>query len=157
MACQSPVLWEDAPGGLSISDFSSVVEVAPIICFSSFDRFLKFSRAERPDGSLLAFAQGYVSPFIHAITAWLSLFPSSCTNNPIGSSCEELSLSGRLLVFHVPREYQDGLGSASPPVVCCLRQRNRKPPILTTYLLVQACQHLWLVAHHDVYQQFTMC
>jgi hypothetical protein len=24
-----------------------------------------------------------------------------------------------------------------------------------TYLLVQACQHLWLVTYHDIYQQFT--
>ena len=29
------------------------------------------------------------------------------------------------------------------------------PLYLATYLLVQACQRLWLVGSHDVYQQFT--
>ena len=29
------------------------------------------------------------------------------------------------------------------------------PQCLTTYLLVQACQHLWLVASYDLYQHFT--
>jgi hypothetical protein len=33
---------------------------------------------------------------------------------PLTSS---IPLSGRVPDFHVPREYQDGLGSASPPVV----------------------------------------
>jgi len=27
--------------------------------------------------------------------------------------------------------------------------------ILTAHLLVQACQHVWLVKAHDVYQKFT--
>src|SRR5262249_2486541 len=44
------------------------------------DRFAKRSRAERPDGSLLACAGGAVATPIHPITAWLSLFPSSCTS-----------------------------------------------------------------------------
>jgi len=33
-----------------------------LICFSSFDRFAKFSRVERPNGSLLAFARGMFHP-----------------------------------------------------------------------------------------------
>jgi hypothetical protein len=35
------------------------------------------------------------------------------------------------------------LGSAFTPVVRHLRRRSYKPPYLTTYLLVQASQHLW--------------
>jgi hypothetical protein len=37
----------------------------------------------------------------------------------------------------------------------CLRWGKGGPPILPTCLLAQACQHLWLVGSHDVYQQFT--
>ncbi len=34
-------------------------------------------------------------------------------------------------------------------------KRKREPPILSTCLLAQASQHLWLVGSHDVYRQFT--
>src|SRR5258706_16033465 len=34
-------------------------------------------------------------------------------------------------------------------------ERKREPPILSTCLLAQASQHLWLVGSHDVYRQFT--
>jgi len=33
--------------------------------------------------------------------------------------------------------------------------RKGEPPILSTCLLAQACQHLWLAGSHDVYRQFT--
>ncbi len=36
----------------------------------------------------------------------------------------------------------------------CAR-RGKEAPGLATYLLVQACQPLWLVRVHDVYQRFT--
>jgi hypothetical protein len=47
-------------------------------------RFAKFSRDERPDGSLPAFAWSHVPTPIHIITRWLSLFPPSHTHHPVG-------------------------------------------------------------------------
>jgi hypothetical protein len=64
-------------------------------------------------------------------------------------------LAGEVWAYHVPRKYQDGLGSAcSPMVVVCLRQVNRKHLHPTTYLFGRAFQHLWLYLVNDVYQQF---
>src|SRR5215813_6987656 len=48
----------------------------------------------------------------------------------------------------------DGLGSTYSSVVDRLRVVSSQHNILTTYLLVQACQHLWLVNSDEVYQQF---
>ena len=49
----------------------------------------------------------------------------------------------------------NGLGLASSPAARHLRQENAQFLNLATYLLVQACQHLWLVVTYDVYQRFT--
>ncbi len=49
----------------------------------------------------------------------------------------------------------DEVGSACSPVARHLRETMRERLHLATYLLVQACQPLWLVGSHDVYQQFT--
>jgi hypothetical protein len=43
-----------------------------------------------------------------------------------------------------------GLGRVSSPVVRHLRRKSSEPPSLTTCLLAQACQHLWLVLCDDV-------
>jgi hypothetical protein len=40
---------------------------------------------------------------------------------------------------------REGVGGVSPPVARRLRGRSSEPPSLATYLLVQACQPLWLV------------
>ena len=57
--------------------------------------------------------------------------------------------------YHVPPLSLCGLGRASPPVVRQLRQGSSEPLDLTTYLLVQATQHLALGLCDDVYQRFT--
>ncbi len=48
-----------------------------------------------------------------------------------------------------------GLGRVSSPVVRHLRRRSSEPPNLTTCLLAQACQPLWLVLCDDVSRRFT--
>ena len=62
---------------------------------------------------------------------------------------------GKHRAYHVPLEYLPGLGLAFLPVVLQLRQEKTKHLYLTTYLLVQAYQHLWLVSFDDIYQRFT--
>src|SRR5215831_3263191 len=59
-----------------------------------------------------------------------------------------------LTTFH--KVDKDGLGALSPPVALDVHDRVLSRPC-TRYsaLLAQAWQHLWLVAHHDVYQEFT--
>ena len=96
---------------------------------------------------------------IRPITERHSLAPSSFTRRPLSDSCEALSAAvanrGRRRAYHVSLVCPCGLGRASPPVVHHLRRRSSEPPILTTYLLVQAIQHLTLVLSDDVYQRFT--
>lgn len=58
-------------------------------------------------------------------------------------------------VYHVPSLSLCGLGRASSPVVRQLRQRSSEPLVLTTYLLVQAIQHLALGRCDDDYERFT--
>src|SRR5262245_48373355 len=51
---------------------------------------------------------------------------------------------GKRRAYHVPPVSRCGWGRASPPVVRQLRRGSSEPPDLTTYLLVQAIQHLAL-------------
>ena len=55
-----------------------------------------------------------------------------------------------------PKVDKDGLGALCPPGALGVHDRVLSRPC-TRYsaLLAQACQHLWLVAHHDVYREFT--
>src|SRR6266481_7767613 len=94
---------------------------------------------------------------IRPITGRLSLAPSSHTRRLVGTSCEVLSLAGRRRAYHVPSRLRCGLGRASSPVVRQLRRRSSEPPVLTTYLLVQACQHLALGLCDDDSTALHMC
>lgn len=81
------------------------------------------------------------------ITGRRSLLPSSCARSPIGLPCGALSQREGYGVATFPVSTEDGLGPASSPVVQRLRQEIDKLLLLTTCLLAQACQHLWLVTH----------
>ena len=60
--------------------------------------------------------------------------------------------TGRQRAYHVPRvEHDGGLGRASTPVVHHLRVLSSEQHNRTTYLLVQAYQHLWLGLCDDAY------
>src|SRR2546430_274967 len=94
------------------------------------------------------------------LTGRRSLAPSSLTRCPLGFSCESLSRvaearTGGRRAYHVPPVSRCRLGRASAPVVPRLRRRSSAPPDVTTYLLVQACQHLTLGIPYGVYQRFT--
>lgn len=92
---------------------------------------------------------------ISPITEEHSLSPSSSIRSPISNPYGSLSLSGELRIFHVPLVCLDGLGSACSPVMFAVSDGgNWIPPYPSHYLLVQACQHLWLVRLYGVYQQF---
>jgi hypothetical protein len=93
-------------------------------------------------------------PLSGLLPAGLCLFPP-----PLAAT-----LSGPLTIPLAVREQQDnglttfrrwnklgGVGRVSSPVVQHLRWRSSEPPDLTTCLLAQACQPLWLVL-----ERFTM-
>src|SRR5947209_14787460 len=92
---------------------------------------------------------------IRSITGRPSLAPSSCTRCPLGVPYGPLSPRGGQWAYHVPRQFHDGVGSACPPVIMVSATGECRAPVPITYLLVQACQHLWLVDCNDVYQRFT--
>ena len=62
-----------------------------------------------------------------------------------------LSFVGEVRAYHVPHEYQSGRGLVIAPEVQHLRAERSILRYLTTYLLVQACQHLWLVIRNDAF------
>src|SRR5690349_13734935 len=106
-------------------------------------------------------SRGMISPFgsipISLITKERSLPPSSSIRSSIGVPYGSLSRVGELRTYHVPLVCLDGLGPclfAGDSVVS--DGGNWIPPCHITHLLVQACQHLWLVHLNGVYRQF-MC
>src|SRR2546423_976961 len=89
---------------------------------------------------------------LRSLTDRPSLPPSSFTRSPIGSPYDSLSLAGGLRAYHVALLKPRGLGPASTPVARRLRRASSERPVLATYLLVQAYQHLWLVLGDDAYE-----
>ena len=125
-------------------------------------RFLCCSRTETPSGSLPACAAGDVAQTtgatrIRSITERRSLFPTPLPPPPwVGLTAFLPHLEGRygLTTFH--KVDTNGLGALCPPVALAVHDRVLSRPC-TRYgaLLAQACQHLRLGAHHDVYREFT--
>jgi hypothetical protein len=128
---------------------ATVVATAPTFLRRSLRRFADRSRPSTPEGSRPGFPWGAVPTPIRPITGWPSLPPSSSTRSPIGSPYGSLSLAGGLRAYHVASLKPRGLGPASTPVARPLRRVSSEHPDLATYLLVQACQHLWLVLCDD--------
>jgi len=104
-------------------------------------------------GEVCPLSGGVMSPGgstpVRPATGRPSLPPSSFTRSPIGSSCDSLSPRGGLRAYHVASPRPRGLGPASTPVARHLRRTSSERPDLATHLLVQACQHLWLVLCDD--------
>jgi hypothetical protein len=121
-------------------------------------RFLRASRAETPQGSQPAFASGHTTTRIHPITGRLSLFPTPLPA-PSWVGLTAFLPSGwkeRYGLTTFRKVDRDGVGALSPPGA--LRVHDRvlsRPCTRSSALLAQACQHLRLVAHHDVYREFT--
>jgi len=138
----------------------SVAEAAPARVVATLPTFLRRplrrlaggSRPPTPRGSLPPFGWGDVTTPIQPITGRHLLSPRSSTRSPIGSSYDSPSLAGGLRAYHVALlKPLRGLGPASTPVARHLRRASSECPDLATYLLVQACQHLWLVLCDDAY------
>ena len=95
---------------------------------------------------------------IRPITGRPSLFPTPIPASPSVGLTAFLPVLRQerygLTTFH--KVDKDGLGALSPPVALNVHDRVLSRPY-TRYsaLLAQAWQHLWLVAHHDVYREFT--
>jgi hypothetical protein len=126
-----------------------VITTPPTYLHPSLRRLADGSRPPTPEGSLPPFGWGDVATPIRPITGRPSLAPSSFTRSPVGSPCGALSPKGGLRAYHVAPRKPRGLGRASTPVARHLRRGSSEPPDLATYLLVQACQHLWLVLCDD--------
>jgi hypothetical protein len=94
---------------------------------------------------------------IHLITRRPSLFPTPLPALPLVGLAASLPRVEEQYGFTTFRKIdKDGLGALCPPVALAVHDRVLSRPC-TRYgaLLAQACQHLWLVAHHDVYREFT--
>jgi hypothetical protein len=126
-------------------------------------RFRRGSRAETPQGSLPACASGHVAKHIGAtrirpITGQPSLFPTPLPASPSVGLTAFLPVLRQerygLTTFH--KVDKDGLGALSPPGALGVHDRVlSRLCTRSSALLAQACQHLGLVAHHDVYREFT--
>ena len=66
-----------------------------------------------------------------------------------------LPFPAALRAYPVPHGFPNGSGSSISPAAPHPRGGIGKTPCLSAYLLVQACQHLWLGYFDDVYMRFT--
>jgi hypothetical protein len=94
---------------------------------------------------------------IHPITGWHWLAPRSHTRTPMGLPCGALSPMGGVRAYHVPRMLLDGLGPAFSPATMSSAAVVTSLVLRVAYLLVQACQRLWLVLGDDEYSAVHMC
>jgi hypothetical protein len=94
---------------------------------------------------------------IHPITGWPSLFPTPLPAPPLVGLTAFLPFKKEqygLTTFH--KVDTNGLGALCPPGALGVHDRVlSRPCTRSSALLAQACQHLWLGAHHDVYREFT--
>ena len=125
-------------------------------------RFLRGSRAETPPGSLPACASGDVAstsgaPRILPITRRHALFPTPRPAPPlVGLMAFRPFKKERYGLTTFRKVAKDGLGALSPPVALGVHDRIvSRPCTRSSAFLAQASQHLGLVAHHDVYREFT--
>src|SRR6266852_7673522 len=158
MACQSVTPWKDAPVAPT-SERSSAVGGSTVICFSSSGRLVKYSRHERPHGSLPAFAWDDVvlqrNPYpphygeTFAFSAFL--YPQ-----PHRFALRLPTLFGKTLGLprstYITEWVRSALFAGS---VGCPREAIAKCLYPLQCLLAQAYQHLRLVRRNDVYQAFT--
>jgi len=97
---------------------------------------------------------------IRPITGRPSLAPASFTRCVVRLPCGFPSQNQRVgehngfTTFRVCNRHGE-VGDASPPVARHPRGVSSEHPSLATYLLVQACQPLWLVLYDGVYRRFT--
>lgn len=108
-------------------------------------------------GMMLPLLNPYPSHYKRAFAFSILLYPHS---HRLTLQFAFLIASGEVWVYHVSHKYQDGLGSAFPPVVLHLRQLYTTvavPDHLPFWFKPRVCprQHLWLVVSDDVYQRFT--
>ena len=92
----------------------------------------------------------------HPITGWPSLFPTPLPALPLVGLATSLPVLQEQYGLTTFRKVDtNGLGALCPPVALRVHDRVLSRPC-TRYgaLLAQACQHLWLGAHHDVYREF---
>jgi hypothetical protein len=125
-------------------------------------RFLRGSRAETPQGSLPACAAGDVARTpgatrILPITRRRSLFPTPLPAPPLVGLMAFLPFKKERYGLTTFRKVdKDGLGALSPPGALGVHDRIlSRPCTRSSAFLAQAYQHLGLVAHHDVYREFT--
>ena len=115
-------------------------------------RFFCDSRAETPQGSLLACAPGDVATRIRSITDRRSLFPTPIPAPPWVGLAAFLPFGRKerygLTTFRTST--MDEVGSACSPVAQHLRETMQERLHLTTSLLGQACQPLGLVINNGV-------
>lgn len=121
-------------------------------CFSSFKSYLQFSHEQIPVGRGHPYGLGPVAGPIPAVTAGPSLLPTSLFRAILGLPCGRLSGGYRnghgLTRLPCVVRYVH-LGPTHTPVMLRPRGGIGNSRHLITYLLVRACQHLWLVARHD--------
>ena len=109
-------------------------------------RFFRDSRAETPQGSLLAFAPGDITTRIRSITDRRSLFPTPIPAPPLGSLTAFLPAKKERYGLTTFRKVdKDGLGALCSPGALAVHDRvMARPGTRSSALLAQASQHLWL-------------
>ena len=135
--------------GAPANDTTALRTVAAI-CLPTLDVLPPFLVTRHPLEVCPLSRRANLEPLSTRLQGGYSLPPASYTRCSVGSPHGSLSRAdvhppGGRRAYHVPLKYLRGLGLAYLPMVQRLCQMSKKHLYLTMYLLVQACQHLWLV------------
>ena len=131
-----------------------IVAIPPTDLLCPPRRLADGSRPPTPEGSQPAFAWGDVAmaqPLSGPLQVGLRFLPRPLPAAPSVRLAARLPSREDYGLTTLHRGNLRGLGPASTPVARHLRRMSSEHPDLATYLLVQACQHLWLVCNHDAY------
>jgi hypothetical protein len=100
--------------------------------------------------------RGRTHPLSDRLPNGIGLLPHPLPAVPSATPCGGPTPEGGRRAYHVPRMNHGWFRLCLSAGGSDDDDRGWEIPLyLATYLLVQACQRLWLVGSHDVYQQFT--
>ena len=145
-------MCEGAP--VSETGVGTLISVA-VICFPSLNNFSAYLAMKDPVEVCSLSRRAMCQLVFSRLQRDLRFFHIPTPAAPTVFLAVHLPTTAALRAYPVPPVFQSGAGPSISPAVQHSRWTIGKSPYLTAHLLVQACQHLWLVWHDDVYKRFT--
>jgi hypothetical protein len=152
MECQSGIRSGAAPACISAADISACLPES----VGQGSLVMEHLREVSPLSRRGDVVRGRTHPLSDRLPNGIGFLPHPLPAAPSATPCGGPTPEGGRRAYHVPRMNHGWFRLCLSAGGLDDDDRGWEIPLyLATYLLVQACQRLWLVGSHDVYQQFT--